>query len=220
MTTNLFDMLIAYSKTKTAKQQRIIETAIRLFAEKGYANTSTAEIAKMAEVSEGTIFKHYGTKDKLLLSIILPFVKESLPSIANEVFSETLTENTTSFEQFLSSFLRNRVEFITENKQIFKVFIKEILYKDELKKEVVPYFAQNMMPLLTNVIEEFKDRGEIVDKPTDQIINTIATLVGGFFVSRFVLFERDSISEEDIEYTVRFAMNGIRNPLFQQNGNE
>ena len=53
----IFDTILAQGliKGKTEKQQRIIETTIKLFAEKGYANTSTAEIAKVAGVSEGTI---------------------------------------------------------------------------------------------------------------------------------------------------------------------
>ncbi|MDP4107839.1 MAG: helix-turn-helix domain-containing protein, partial [Bacillota bacterium] len=43
----------------TEKQQKIVETAIQMFADKGYASTSTAEIAKAAGVAEGTIFRHF-----------------------------------------------------------------------------------------------------------------------------------------------------------------
>lgn len=212
MTQDLFDTLIAAQKTKTVKQQKIIETAIKLFAEKGFSNTSTAEIAKMAEVSEGTIFKHYGTKDKLLLSIILPFVKDSLPSMANEVFNEILTNNTT-FEQFIRAFLKNRIDFFNGNRELFRVFIKEVIYKDELKKEIFPHLIKNITPLFNRMVTEFKQSGELIDKPTDQVLIFLATVLGGFFVSRFVLFEDYSISEEEIENVVRFVMDGIRNPL-------
>ncbi|OMD42279.1 TetR/AcrR family transcriptional regulator [Paenibacillus odorifer] len=213
MTHDLFDSLIAAQKTKTDKQKKIIEIAIKLFAEKGFANTSTAEIAKMANVSEGTIFKHYGTKDKLLLSIILPFVKDSLPSIANEVFSEVLTEDTKTFEQFLKGFLKNRIEFFDRNKEIFRVFVKEVIYKDELKKEIGPHFIKNISLLISQVVEEFKQRGELKDKPTDQVLIYLMTVCGSFFVSRFVLFENYSISDEEVENFVHFVMDGIRNPL-------
>ncbi|WP_313636825.1 TetR/AcrR family transcriptional regulator [Paenibacillus sp.] len=213
MTQDLFDSLIAAQKTKTEKQQKIIETAIKLFAEKGFANTSTAEIAKLANVSEGTIFKHYGTKDKLLLSIILPFVKDSLPSMANEVFSEVLTEDTKTFEQFLRGFLKNRIEFFDRNKEIFRVFVKEIIYKDELKNEIAPHFIKNISLLITRVVEEFKQRGELKNKPTDQVLIYLMTVFGSFFVSRFVLFENYSISDEEVENLVHFVMDGIRNPL-------
>ncbi|EAE3666281.1 TetR/AcrR family transcriptional regulator, partial [Listeria monocytogenes] len=44
------------------KQRRIVAASIELFAEKGYAGTSTNEIAKKAGVAEGTIFRHYKKK--------------------------------------------------------------------------------------------------------------------------------------------------------------
>lgn len=46
----------------TKKQIAILEAATDLFAEKGYAGTSTSEIANKAEVAEGTIFKHFKSK--------------------------------------------------------------------------------------------------------------------------------------------------------------
>ena len=99
------------SKKQTSKQQKIVETAIKMFAEKGYANTPTSEIAKKAGVAEGTIFRHYGTKDNLLLSVILPFFKESIPDVAEEIFNEIQSENMVSFEDFLRAFFEksNRI---------------------------------------------------------------------------------------------------------------
>lgn len=44
--------------------------ALLLFAEKGYVDTSTKEIAQRAEVSEALIFKHFGNKDGLLFHLI------------------------------------------------------------------------------------------------------------------------------------------------------
>ncbi|EAD5296161.1 helix-turn-helix transcriptional regulator, partial [Listeria monocytogenes] len=54
------------------KQRRIVAASIELFAEKGYAGTSTNEIAKKAGVAEGTIFRHYKTKKDLLMAITMP----------------------------------------------------------------------------------------------------------------------------------------------------
>ena len=51
---------ILENKTMTAKRKKILETSIDLFAKNGYSNTSTSEIAKIAGVAEGTIFKHFG----------------------------------------------------------------------------------------------------------------------------------------------------------------
>ena len=47
-------------------RQRILSSAARLFHDKGYASTSTADIAATAEVAEGSIFYHFGSKRALL----------------------------------------------------------------------------------------------------------------------------------------------------------
>lgn len=62
------------TEKKTEKQIKILEAATEIFAEKGYAATSTSEIAQKAGVAEGTIFRHYKTKKDLLLSIAGPIV--------------------------------------------------------------------------------------------------------------------------------------------------
>lgn len=54
----------------TAKQEKILESALELFAEKGYHATSTSKVAKQAKVSEGLIFRHFGSKAGLLNAVL------------------------------------------------------------------------------------------------------------------------------------------------------
>ena len=49
---------------------QILQTALHLFAQKGYDATPTSLIAKEAGVSEGLIFRHYTNKAGLLEAII------------------------------------------------------------------------------------------------------------------------------------------------------
>ena len=54
----------------TEKQETILTVALQLFAEQGYENTPTSQIAKAAGVSEGLIFRHFENKDGLLRALI------------------------------------------------------------------------------------------------------------------------------------------------------
>lgn len=219
---NLFDAILMQSKAKqpTVKQQRVIEAAIKLFAEKGYANTSTAEIAREAEVSEGTIFKHYGTKDRLLLSVVLPFIRELFPQIAKEVLTEVYSEEM-SFEQFMRALIRNRVDFLADNKEIFHVFIKEVTYKDELRNELLQYAAAHVPPRMKGLAERFKARGELRDDlPVETIMKHVFTFIFGFLVSRFVILGQDTVSDAEIEEAVRFIMGGIAADGTEADGTE
>jgi AcrR family transcriptional regulator len=53
------------SETRT----RVLEAAYMLFGTRGYANTGTADIAREADVSEGSIFYHFGSKRALLAEL-------------------------------------------------------------------------------------------------------------------------------------------------------
>jgi len=54
----------------TDKKQKILEVALELFANEGFASTATSKISKKARVSEGLIFRHFENKNGLLASIM------------------------------------------------------------------------------------------------------------------------------------------------------
>jgi AcrR family transcriptional regulator len=51
------------------RRAEILAAAARVFAEKGYANTTTREIAEAADVAEGTLYNYFGGKREMLLAI-------------------------------------------------------------------------------------------------------------------------------------------------------
>ena len=72
----------------TDKQQQILQAALELFANEGYAATSTSKIARQAGVSEGLIFRHFENKQGLLDALI-HYAEERIQLIADQVLKET-----------------------------------------------------------------------------------------------------------------------------------
>ncbi|WP_239616609.1 TetR/AcrR family transcriptional regulator [Cohnella mopanensis] len=216
MTThNILDKMASdakLSKKETAKQQKIVEAAIAIFAEKGYSNTSTSEIARKSGVAEGTIFRHYGTKENLLLSVIVPFLKQSMPTLAQELSHEVNPQNNLHFEDFIRAFIRNRYNFLRENRDIFRVVIKELLYRDELRKDLFPYILKEMVAFFDIAIDHYKARGELGDLPNQKLFRMFLSVIGSHLVTRFFLSSDDlgkEEEEEQIEDLVRFLTNGV-----------
>jgi AcrR family transcriptional regulator len=56
----------ARAPTADLTRQRLIRAALELFATRGYHDTTTAQIAKKAGVAEGTIYRHFPSKQQLL----------------------------------------------------------------------------------------------------------------------------------------------------------
>ena len=53
------------SKEPEARKQEILETAMKLFAEKGYEKTSISDIAKEIGVAQGLCYRYFPSKDIL-----------------------------------------------------------------------------------------------------------------------------------------------------------
>jgi AcrR family transcriptional regulator len=52
------------------RREQLLNTAINLFAEKGYAGATTAELAKAAGVTEPIIYRHFRSKKELFIAVI------------------------------------------------------------------------------------------------------------------------------------------------------
>lgn len=62
--------MITHLNAMTEKQEKILQSALELFAKEGYTATSTSKVAKHAGVSEGLIFRHFCNKEGLLNAIL------------------------------------------------------------------------------------------------------------------------------------------------------
>lgn len=59
-----------FAAMRRESQERIEAAALRLFAEKGFHNTSISAIAKAAGISKGLLYNYYDSKEDLLKSLI------------------------------------------------------------------------------------------------------------------------------------------------------
>ena len=164
MDLTIFEQLLSETKQTTKQTDKLLRidlSAIELFAEKGYANTSTKEIATRAEVAEGTIFKHYRTKENLLLNILLKFLKVLMPSMKKEILEKLSQQEFHTFSEFFDFFLRNRIDFILINRDVFRIFVKELIYNDELRTLLFTNSAADIVEVIYKYYDQFKASGEL-----------------------------------------------------------
>ena len=74
-------MIMADKSRPKTRKDRIMDAALRIFAEKGFQSATITEISKAAGVSEATIYEYFGTKEDLLFAIP--------EKISNETFEKS-----------------------------------------------------------------------------------------------------------------------------------
>ena len=58
------------AETKQETRQRILDAARKLFSEKGFAGTTTRDLAGEASIATGTMFNYFASKEGLALAIV------------------------------------------------------------------------------------------------------------------------------------------------------
>lgn len=59
------------SQSDTDKRDKILQAALKLFAEFGFHGTPTSKIAQAAGVANGTLFHYFSTKEELITSLYI-----------------------------------------------------------------------------------------------------------------------------------------------------
>ena len=195
----------------TPKQEQILKAAVEIFAEKGYASSSTSEIAAKANVAEGTIFRHYKTKKELLISIVTPFMtKFTLPFFASHFANEVFEEPPEGLESLLRTLLKNRFEFAKENAPLLRIVIQEMAFHPELQENFQEVFLEEIFPKFEEALNQLKEKGKLVEMPNTSIIRMIISSVIGFLVTRFIIApDLNWEDEKEIDYTIDFIMHGL-----------
>lgn len=196
----------------TDKQLKIVQAASEVFAQKGYAASSTSEIAQRAGVAEGTIFRHYKTKKDLLLSIVAPVMAKLVAPFVLRDFFKVLDNSFDSFDQLLRAIIENRIEFLERHMQVFKIFIQEIPFHPDLQEQFQKLILSKVLEKFSVNITKFQQQGAIVDWSPITVIRLTASSLIGYVLSRTFFGGREGSKwddEKEREATITFIMKGL-----------
>jgi AcrR family transcriptional regulator len=77
---NLLDTKKRWNRRKTARPAELLDAAIHMFTEKGFATTKLEEVAARAGVSKGTLYLYYQNKEELFKAVVnetfLPLIED------------------------------------------------------------------------------------------------------------------------------------------------
>ena len=109
------------SRTSSTTRARLIQAALELFTVQGVTETTTRQIAELAQVNEVTLFRHFGNKQGLLLAVIedsgvFTRLGESL---------RVQVDQTTTFEQALINYGRDRLQVLTQMPELLRSVVGE-----------------------------------------------------------------------------------------------
>ncbi len=137
------------------KHEQILRAAIKIFARKGFYNTRISDIAKEANVADGTIYLYFKNKDILLVSLF----EESMNQIIQRV-EEKLSRIDDPIEQ-LRTFIKFHFELIKEDKFLAEVISVELRQSNKFIKEYKNIKFKEYLNIISGIIRNAQTKGVV-----------------------------------------------------------
>lgn len=196
-----FSQNLAENQQITPKQRAILQASLDLFAEKGFDQTSTSDIAQRAGVAEGTVYRRYKTKAALREAVLAPIVDQIVPVVASDFSQTELTLHYASLHDFLAAIYDDRLAFVLANQKELKVIFEMIAFDKAQQQRIITTVGLQMVHQVSTALDALRANGWLVDWPNDLVMQTILSMLGGYFI-RLILEVPGTDFEREKRYLV------------------
>ncbi len=140
-------------RKNSEKYHRIIKAATKVFAKKGFYPAKISEIAKEAQVADGTIYIYFENKDDILISLFEEQMKTVLENMVAQI--SKLKDPAEKLEKFALTHLR----LIEQNKDIAEIIQVELRQSSKFMKEYRNEQFIQYLDLIGNIVKEGQKKG-------------------------------------------------------------
>lgn len=146
------------------KEQKILEAAISIFAEKGYSGSTTSEIAKRAGVAEGTIFRYFKTKKDILRGILI----HTISLVSSKLVLGSVEELAKQAEEkdmrwFIKKLMYDRFKLVESIFPMVRIVLTEAIYHEDVRDTVYEKIIMPAGKLFSSLYEVLSLRGLVRD---------------------------------------------------------
>jgi AcrR family transcriptional regulator len=181
---------------KTTTKQQLLEATLKLISEKGYLGATTREISRQAGVTELTLFRHFGTKERLFEELLnsytfLPRLKEILPSLDQLPYEEALTLIAMNFLLTLK-----------KRKPMIKILLTEIHLYPEKIRHAYSAIVNESRATLGNYFATLQKKGVMRRVPPESAVRAFTGMLFNYFRTE-IMIKENGVSNQRMERNVR-----------------
>ena len=182
------------TKEPEERKQEILDTAMRLFYEKGYEKTSIADIAKTIGVAQGLCYRYFPSKEALFDSAIEQYADElvscfSVPSSHDKVTLKELIET-----------MPIMVE--TEDSNYYKTL--HVVENKKFHDQLILKVCEKLSKIVAKLLEYAKEKGEIsIDDTRAAALFCVYGQIGILLNKDYTVEEKEKHIRDFLIYVLR-----------------
>jgi len=136
-------------------RQRLLDAAFRVCSERGLHGATTREIADAAQVNEVTLFRHFGSKDKLIAALF-----QRVTAAQAELFEQS-EPDANDLQRDITRYAQRYNELLTSNEALIRTLIGEARRHPEQARQVICEAAKPMRQRLINYLAAAQKAGSV-----------------------------------------------------------
>jgi AcrR family transcriptional regulator len=163
-----------------ARRDQILGAATEVFAEKGFHQSTTKDIASRAGIAEGTIYNYFDSKDDLLIGMMARLTElESLGDDLTEALQGDVKE-------FFIAMFRHRAENLAKAQLILQSVLPEVMVNPQLREHYYQRFVFRISGLLERYIQARIELGHIRSLDGALVTRVVQSMFIGLFLMRIM----------------------------------
>ena len=183
------------------KKKFILETAHKVFAEKGFRNVTMKDIVDACEISRGGLYLYFSSTEEIFLELIRMEAEET-----DDVFAGSISEDASAAE-ILAVFLKEQKREILRAKKTLSVATYEYFFANQVSKKdnfLKKQFDQAVI-LLERLINTGIENGEFYVVDARIAAKNIMYVLEGLRIASLTM----GLSGETIDKELLILMQGL-----------
>jgi AcrR family transcriptional regulator len=185
--------------------EEILDAARKIFATNGFSETTMEGIAEQAGIAKGTLYLYFKSKRDLYLAALIRGLR-----LLNEDTHRKMIE-ANGLREKLSSSIEFRARYFEQNRDFFLIYHSEfsnlLIHPAKYGGEVTEMYLEQAR-VLSEVLREAIERGEIASVPADLTAFTICDMARSVILQRLLGWSKATL-EEDIGHLIDLIWRGI-----------
>lgn len=183
----------------------ILEGARRVFAEKGFEETTVDDIAAAVGLAKGTLYLYFKSKQQIYLEAL----RHDLLAMHQQATLAVAAAPTA--QQKLRAFLVTRARYSDRNRDFFRIyhseFNKGVVHPNTLPPDLRELYQQHV-GLLRSVLSECVSRGEIRTLDEEALTLAIMELSRSMVINRIMGWSK-SEADADVDFVLDLLWKGM-----------
>ena len=178
------------------KRKYILETARRVFMEKGYKRVTMKDIVEACEISRGGLYLYFNNTAEIFLEVLNLESEE-----ADDVFSDSITEDATAAD-ILTLFLREQKKELLRTKDTLTQATYEFYFENNLSKKdnILKKQFDSAVKIIQKLIETGVGNGEFYCVDCEGTARNIMFVLEGLKINAQTIGITAEVVEREFEY--------------------